>query len=267
MAIQDIQCDFIEGSLVTEADLEGFSDPNGGQTIIIIDDNSIAAASSKEIAHVFTMARHKNCIIVLLLHFIFGPWPSNRIISNNTAYFFLMKSPRMAKQVSTLGSQIGKQGLLVSAYEREMRKPYGYVLVDLCTNTPDHQRIRTNIFDILSAETVATITQETPKAAVKQEPKKRPWIEWEGPPSQKKHKADKMDESVNQESDENKLINDNNDQENDEIESAVDDSDMSDEPKKRIEDTDIYKHYRGLLRRRRLGIRGTAWYSKLFKQN
>ena len=51
----------------------------------------------------------------------------------------------MAKQVATLGSQVGKQRALVSAYEREARNRYGYVLVDLCTSTPDHMRIRTDI--------------------------------------------------------------------------------------------------------------------------
>jgi hypothetical protein len=111
---------------------------------IIIDDNSIAAASSKDVAQAFTMARHKNCSIILLLHFIFGPWPSSRIISNNTAYFFLLKSPRMLKQVAILGSQLGKQNALLSVYGRESKKPFGVVLVDLCTQTPDHQRIRTD---------------------------------------------------------------------------------------------------------------------------
>ncbi len=144
---QGIQIEFIEKAIVTEADLENMVDPNGGQTLIIIDDNSISAASSKDVAQVFTIARHKNCSIVLLLHFIFGPWPSSRIISANTAYFFLLKSPRMAQQIATLGSQLGKQKELVSVYTQESQKPYGYVLVDLCTNTPDHMRIRSDIAD------------------------------------------------------------------------------------------------------------------------
>ena len=143
---------FIKKAIVTEADLESMADPNGGQTLIIVDDNSISAASSKEVAQVFTIARHKNCSIVLLLHFIFGPWPSSRIISANTAYFFLLKSPRMAQQIATLGSQLGKQKELVSVYTQESQKPYGYVLVDLCTNTPDHMRIRSDIVDEKKSE-------------------------------------------------------------------------------------------------------------------
>ncbi len=141
---QGIQIEFIKKPMISEADLENMSDPNGGQTLIIIDDNSISAASSKEVAQVFTIARHKNCSIVLLLHFIFGPWPSCRIISANTSYFFLLKSPRMKHQISTLGSQLGKQEELVSVYDKASVQPYGHVLVDLCTNTPEHLRIRSN---------------------------------------------------------------------------------------------------------------------------
>lgn len=143
---QGIRAEFIQSDTVTEADLEAMADVNGGQTLIIIDDNSVSAASSKEMAQVFTVARHKNCSIVLLLHFIFGPWPSSRIISANTAYFFLLKSPRLANQVSILGSQLGKQQALMSKYLRESKKAYGFVLVDLCTKTPDHHRLRTDIF-------------------------------------------------------------------------------------------------------------------------
>ncbi len=188
LANQGIKCDFVKGDIVTEADLEAMADPNGGQTLIIIDDNSISVASSKEMAHVFTMARHKNCSIVLLLHFIFGPWPSSRIISTNTAYFFLLKSPRMAQQIATLGSQLGKQRALVSAYDREAKKRYGYVLVDLCTTTPEHFRIRTEITNeptekLIETESIPTQPMkrpEPPAEPIAEVPKpKRKWITWE----------------------------------------------------------------------------------------
>ena len=58
LADQGIKCDFVQGEIITEADLDVMADPNGGQTLLIVDDNSISAASSKEMAHVFTIARH-----------------------------------------------------------------------------------------------------------------------------------------------------------------------------------------------------------------
>jgi len=166
-------CEFIKASALSESDIEFMADPNGGQTLIIIDDNSISAASSKEMAHIFTMARHKNCSIILLLHFIFGPWPSGRIISANTAYFFLLKSPRMTGQVSTLGSQLARKKALVAAYERETNKRYGYVLVDLCTNTPEHKRIRTDIFEEINKPETPI---KTPDVVV--QPLARKWKKW-----------------------------------------------------------------------------------------
>ena len=195
---EGIKCEFIKGEVVTEGDLEAMADPDGGQTLIIIDDNSISSASSKEMAHVFTIARHKNCSIVLLLHFIFGPWPSSRIISANTAYFFLLKSPRMAKQVATLGSQVGKQRALVSAYEREARKRYGYVLVDLCTSTPDHMRIRTDILSESKPNVpIPPKDPELPKEVPSEDveapiPPKIKWIKWAEHKNSKTKKLSKI---------------------------------------------------------------------------
>lgn len=254
LAAQGIECEFIEGSIVTEADLDAFADPNGGQTLLIIDDNSIAAASSKEVAQVFTMARHKNCSIVLLLHFIFGHWPSSRIISANTAYFFLLKSPRMAKQVSTLGSQINKQRLLVSAYEREMRKPYGYVLVDLCTNTPEHLRISTNFFDKLwlpdAIKTIEPIPLKTELVTDKKEEPKKNLIKPTKP------KVAKLDESIldeEEEEDEESIKSANSNDEYD-IDDDVDDYESDDSEKSiRQEDTSEYKRYMALLKSRGFG--------------
>jgi hypothetical protein len=144
---QGIKSEFLKATKIVEDDLDEISDPDGGQTIIIVDDNSISAASSKEMAQIFTMARHKNCSIILLLHFIFGPWPSARLISANTAYFFLMNSPRLFPQVATLGTQLGIRKALVSAYQNETKKKFGYVLVDVCANTPHQLRIRSDILN------------------------------------------------------------------------------------------------------------------------
>ena len=142
---QGIQIEFIKGSKITEKDLDAMADPQGGQTLIIIDDSSVSTAASNEMAHLFTMARHKNCSMVLLLHFIFGPWPSSRIISANTGYYFMLSSPRMKHQVATLGSQIGLRKTLLETYDRETSKPYRYVLVDLCVGTPEEMRIRNHV--------------------------------------------------------------------------------------------------------------------------
>ena len=84
----------------------------------------------------------------------------------------------MANQVASLGSQLGRQRSLVSAYQREANKRYGYVLVDLCTATPEHLRIRNDVFSQLEKPHV-----EPPKSPV---PPQEPPTEIEKPKSPEK---------------------------------------------------------------------------------
>ena len=126
---QGINIEFRPEPTITRDDLESMADSNGGQTLIIIDDNSVQVSESKDVVDAFTRARHHNCSIVLLLHFIFGS-QNLSMIRGNTGYYFLMKSCENAQQVSLLGSKIGTKNALVKAYERESNKPYGYVLID-----------------------------------------------------------------------------------------------------------------------------------------
>ena len=109
-----------------------------------IDDATMQTTASKELAHLFTVARHYNVSLVLFWHIIFAPTPASRIIAQNVGYYFLLNSPKMQQQVAILGSQIGLRRALQSAYDMEMQKPYGYILVDLATNIK-HLRIRADI--------------------------------------------------------------------------------------------------------------------------
>ena len=47
-----------------------------------------------------------------------------------------------------LGKQMfpGQSSLLTEAYKSATSEPYGYLLIDLKTTTPDHLRLRSNIF-------------------------------------------------------------------------------------------------------------------------
>ena len=145
---QGIKIEFRQEGIVTKDDLEAMAQPNGTQTMIVIDDNSIAASENKDVVDAFTKARHNNCSIILLLHFIFGNQNLAKIRAN-TGYYFLLKSCENAQQVALLGSKMGLKSALVQAYEQESRKPYGYVLIDRRTVTPYQHRIRRNIFEEL----------------------------------------------------------------------------------------------------------------------
>ena len=151
LSVQGIKIEFRQEGIITKDDLEAMSDPNGGQTMIVIDDNSTTASENKDVVDAFTKARHNNCSIVLLLHFIFGSQNLAKI-RGNTGYYFLLKSCENSQQVALLGSKMGMKTALVQAYEQEARKPYGYVLIDRRTVTPYQRRIRRNIFEELLGE-------------------------------------------------------------------------------------------------------------------
>ena len=184
LCAQGIKIEYRQQGIVTKDDLEAMSDPNGGQTMIIIDDNSTTASENKDVVDAFTKARHNNCSIVLLLHFIFGSQNLAKI-RGNTGYYFLLKSCENSQQVALLGSKMGMKSVLVQAYEQEARKPYGYVLIDRRTVTPYQHRIRRNIFEELEekeqpppqpvSEDFGKEEQKTPPPAV--EKKQRPWLE------------------------------------------------------------------------------------------
>ena len=143
---QGITAEFKQEPYITADELECLKDPDGGQTLIIIDDNSVEVSESKAVVDAITKARHYNCSIILLLHFIFGSQNLAKI-RGNTAYYFLMKSCENVQQVALLGSKMGIKAALMKAYEKESKKPYGYVLLDRRTVTPIQYRVRRNLFD------------------------------------------------------------------------------------------------------------------------
>ncbi len=187
---QGINIEFRQEGIITKDDLKAMADPNGGQTIIVIDDNSTTVSENKDVVDAFTKARHNNCSIVLLLHFIFGSQNLAKI-RGNTGYYFLLKSCENAQQVALLGAKMGMKSALVQAYEKEARKPYGYLLIDRRTVTPYQHRIRHNIFEELLVEESTNEhppviedyrKEEEDEPAKIQEPimdkKQRVWLDW-----------------------------------------------------------------------------------------
>lgn len=142
---QGVVIEFVKATELNETDLDGMACPDGGQTIIAIDDSTLTTTKSTKLAHLFTVARHKNCSIVLMWHLIFASTPSSRIISQNTQYYFILNSPRIQQQVAILGTQLNCRKLLEAAYEKTMQEDYGYILIDLNPKTPQFLRIRARI--------------------------------------------------------------------------------------------------------------------------
>lgn len=141
----DIQ--FIQATILNEEQLKELAgNQDDDQCIVAIDDSTTQTTTSKELAHLFTVAHHYRISIVCFWHLIFASTPPSRVMAQNTGYYLLLNSPKMQQQVAILGSQLGLRRALQAAYDKEMEKPYSYILVDLVTNKKD-MRIRTNLLD------------------------------------------------------------------------------------------------------------------------
>ena len=69
-------------------------------------------------------------------------------MSLNTQYSILFKNPRDQLQVMTLSRQMFPHCpyLFMDQFNQATAEPYVYLVIDLKQNTPDHQRLRTDVF-------------------------------------------------------------------------------------------------------------------------
>ena len=69
-------------------------------------------------------------------------------MSLNCHYLFIMKSPRDKAQIMNLAKQFSpyKTKHIIESFKTATRKPYSYLMLDFHTSTPDHLRVRSNIF-------------------------------------------------------------------------------------------------------------------------
>jgi hypothetical protein len=129
---------------------EGLPDANildGRRTLLIIDD--LMSETDSRVTSLFTKgSHHKNASIVYISQNLFHKGKENRNISLNTHYLVLFKNPRDSAQIAHLGRQIfpERAKYFREAFTDATSHPYGYLLVDLKTTTPDDLRLRTDIF-------------------------------------------------------------------------------------------------------------------------
>lgn len=117
--------------------------------LVVIDDLMCDASQSPEIQHAFTKyVHHRNLSIIYIVQNLFCQGKSSRTINLNAKYIVLFKNPRDKLQVATLARQMypGKASFFMEAYEDATGKPYGYLVVDLNSTTPESCRLRTGMF-------------------------------------------------------------------------------------------------------------------------
>ena len=118
------------------------------RNLIVFDDQMIDAGKDKRIVNLFTRgSHHRNLSVIYIVQNLFHQGKGSRSISLNSHYLVLFKNPRDKLQVLTLAKQMypGRTEFFLRQYEEAVRRPYGYLLIDLKTTTQDDCRLRTNV--------------------------------------------------------------------------------------------------------------------------
>lgn len=117
-------------------------------TVVVIDDLMTELAGDKAMTNLFTKGSHHLKIsVIFIVQNMFYNAKEMRTINVNTSYFVLLKNPRDKTQVENLGKQMfpGKKQFLRDAFVAATSKPYGYIIVDCKSDTPDILRVRTRV--------------------------------------------------------------------------------------------------------------------------
>ena len=118
------------------------------RNLMVFDDQMIDASKDKRIVNLFIRgSHHRNLSVIYIVQNRFHQGKGSRSISLNSHYLVLFKNPRDKLQILTLAKQMypGKTGLFLNQYEEAVKRPFGYLLIDLKTTTEDQCRLRTNV--------------------------------------------------------------------------------------------------------------------------
>jgi len=138
--------EFIKGP-ISEKLYESLS-PNQ-RNMLVLDDQMLYGAKSKEIAKCFVQgSHHKNLSVFYLVQNIFDKGKDHRTVSLNSQYTIIFKNPRDNTQAGILGRQMFPQKWrqFVEVYSDATSQAYGYIVLDFRQESDDQLRLRTNIF-------------------------------------------------------------------------------------------------------------------------
>ena len=118
------------------------------RNLIVIDDQMIEAGKYNRIVNLFTKgSHHRNLSVIYLVQNLFHQGKGNRSISLSSHYLVLFNNPRDKLGIFTLAKQMypSETAWFIKEYEEAVRRPYGYLFVDLRPTTPDRCRLRTSV--------------------------------------------------------------------------------------------------------------------------
>jgi hypothetical protein len=125
-----------------------FENKKGEPRLVVLDD-LINSAYSRDVCDLFTKgSHHRNISVILITQNLFHQGKYCRDISLNAKYLVVFKNVRDKNQISHLTRQIYPENWksLFEAYLDATERSHGYLLFDLCQETNDQLRFRTNVF-------------------------------------------------------------------------------------------------------------------------
>ena len=108
----------------------------------------IDASKDKRIVNLFTRgSHHRNLSVIYIVQNLFHQGKGSRSISLNSHYLVLFKNPRDKLQILTLAKQMfpWQTDFILKQHEEAVKRPFGYLLIDLKTTTQDNCRRPTNV--------------------------------------------------------------------------------------------------------------------------
>lgn len=114
--------------------------------LVIFDDMMQELKNDQALVMLTTRGCHH--LNISCIHIVQNLFFGDRTSRVNSQYLVLLKNPSDQLQVNTLARQLFPRNVKYfhEAFEDATAKPHGYLLVDLSQATPDHCRLRTNIF-------------------------------------------------------------------------------------------------------------------------
>jgi len=138
----------IEIYKMRDIDVDVIDDLNSEISNLMIFDDNIYITNDKLMSDLFTkLSHHKNVTVILMLQNLFPKTRYSRDISINSSYILLMHNPRESSQIKRLSEQIDGTKFIYDCYkDATTNKPYSYLVLDFNQETPEHLRVRSNLF-------------------------------------------------------------------------------------------------------------------------
>lgn len=136
-------------SVIVKKGIPEFTNEREQAKLIVLDD-LMNDVYSRKVSELFTkISHHRGISVILITQNLFHSGPCSRDISLNSKYIVVFKNPRDKLQAAHLIRQVYPENWrgLHKAYLDATKNPFGYLLIDLCQNTNELLRFRTNIFE------------------------------------------------------------------------------------------------------------------------